>query len=162
MLELSEPDELDDLPAITPENAPDFFWPFLGPEFRQSPQGVATLERLASLYDEHRGPSRRTLRWQRQAITTFDNWPRLGEISTDALVVHPSQDTKPLETSEAFARALGRGELRVVPGAGHDLRWEMPRVSAEIILEFLGRSPSTETGPPGEGRVVHGRRGARR
>ena len=54
-----------------------------------------------------------------------------------ALVVHPSEDLKPLERSEAFARGLGDGHLTVVEGGGHDLRWEQPERSAQIIIDFL-------------------------
>jgi pimeloyl-ACP methyl ester carboxylesterase len=130
--------ELDAEPAITADNAAVFFSFFLAPAYRESPAGRKTLSELVALYTRTRGPSRRTLRWQREAVLRFDYWSRLGEITTPALVVHPAEDVKSLEESRAFAEGLPHGQLRVVPGAGHDVRWEMPELSANTIIEFLG------------------------
>jgi pimeloyl-ACP methyl ester carboxylesterase len=130
----------DDEPAITPENASSFFSMFLAPQVRASAAGTAILEDLADVYAKHRSPTKRTLRWQRRAVLGFDNWSRLGEILAPALVVHPEEDLKPAERSVAFANGLARGALRLVPGAGHDLRWEDPLLSADIVIDFLHAS----------------------
>jgi pimeloyl-ACP methyl ester carboxylesterase len=127
----------DHLPAITAENARTFFGMFLAPGFLASPAGTAVLERVARVYAENRGTSQRTLRWQRQAVMAFDNWAHLPEIKAPALVIHPSEDIPPLAQAEAFARALGNGRLHVVPGVGHDVRWEAPELSAQLLIDFF-------------------------
>jgi pimeloyl-ACP methyl ester carboxylesterase len=132
-----EESEHDDEPAITSENAAAFYGLFLAPGFAESAEGAPIVEEMAAVYASTRGPSRRTLRWQRQAVMAFDNWPRLGEISAPALVVHPGADLVPEERAAAFANALGNGRLLVLPGVGHDVRWEASRLSTEIITEFL-------------------------
>jgi 3-oxoadipate enol-lactonase len=135
-----DPGDDDDEAAITPGNAVAFFAHFLAPGFVATERGAAVVREMSAVYARVPGPTKRTLRWQRQAVMAFDNWPRLGEIRAPALVVHPSLDLKPRERAEAFAAGLGDGRLRVVPGAGHDLRWEQPEVSASIVVDFLGGS----------------------
>jgi pimeloyl-ACP methyl ester carboxylesterase len=46
-----------------------------------------------------------------------------------------------VEAGEAMARALPRGSLTVVPGAGHGVQWERPREFARAVSEFRARFP---------------------
>jgi pimeloyl-ACP methyl ester carboxylesterase len=71
-----------------------------------------------------------------QAVQAFDNWPRLGEIRTETLLIHPSEDTKPLERAQAFARGLANAQLHVFAGVGHNVRWEVPEQAARLMVDF--------------------------
>ncbi len=53
-------------------------------------------------------------------------WKRLGELDLPVQVLAGERDKKYVELGGRLARALPRGELRVVPGAGHRLALEAP------------------------------------
>jgi pimeloyl-ACP methyl ester carboxylesterase len=61
----------------------------------------------------------------------------LGGVRAPALIVWGRGDKiVPLECGEAYARALPRGRLAVVPGSGHFVDMEQPEALARLIVEF--------------------------
>jgi pimeloyl-ACP methyl ester carboxylesterase len=123
--------------AITPASARAYFGIFLSSAFRDSALGEQTLTELTGIYAGNRSPSWRTLRWQSEAVMAFDNWDGLTRTVAPTLVVHPEHDIPPLPQAQAMADALVDGRLVVVPGVGHDVRWELPVGGAELIVDFL-------------------------
>jgi 3-oxoadipate enol-lactonase len=72
------------------------------------------------------------------AMASFDARSRLGEIAAPALLVQGEHD--PFLTpadARAFAEALPRAQLVIVPGAGHLAFLEQPEAVNDIILRFL-------------------------
>jgi pimeloyl-ACP methyl ester carboxylesterase len=65
----------------------------------------------------------------------------LGGVDTPALVVWGRSDRiVPLECGERYAKALRRGRLTVVDGAGHFVDMERPDALAGLIAEFAAPS----------------------
>jgi 2-succinyl-6-hydroxy-2,4-cyclohexadiene-1-carboxylate synthase len=62
-------------------------------------------------------------------------WDRLGELSMPATVLAGGSDGKFVAHAERLAAAFPRGELVVVPGAGHGL----PREAPEAVSAAIGR-----------------------
>jgi pimeloyl-ACP methyl ester carboxylesterase len=61
----------------------------------------------------------------------------LGGVKATALIVWGGGDKiVPLECGEAYARALPRSRLAVVPGSGHFVDMEQPEALARLIVEF--------------------------
>ena len=61
----------------------------------------------------------------------------LGGVKTPALVVWGRGDkVVPLECGEAYARALPRSRLAVVPASGHFVDMEQPEALASLIVDF--------------------------
>jgi 2-succinyl-6-hydroxy-2,4-cyclohexadiene-1-carboxylate synthase len=65
-------------------------------------------------------------------------WDRLGSLSMQAVVVVGERDEKFTALGERLAARLPRGELVVVPGAGHALALEAP---AAVAAAIEGRAP---------------------
>jgi 2-succinyl-6-hydroxy-2,4-cyclohexadiene-1-carboxylate synthase len=61
-------------------------------------------------------------------------WERLGELTMPAAVLAGERDAKFVALGERLAAALPRGELVIVPGAGHGL----PREAPEAVAAALG------------------------
>jgi pimeloyl-ACP methyl ester carboxylesterase len=115
---------------------------FFTPEFVASdPDRVAWLVRA---FWEHRPSLEEYLRHviARQEHQTAD---RLAEIDMPALVLIGDRDTHQGGTGvhweqSAFLREhLPRAEQRIVEGAAHGYFWQLPEVSAEILLEWTAR-----------------------
>jgi 2-succinyl-6-hydroxy-2,4-cyclohexadiene-1-carboxylate synthase len=60
-------------------------------------------------------------------------WERLGELDMPAVVLAGERDAKFVALGERLAAGLPRGQLRVVPGAGHALPLEAPQAVAAAI-----------------------------
>ncbi|HEX2084872.1 MAG TPA: alpha/beta fold hydrolase [Solirubrobacteraceae bacterium] len=60
-------------------------------------------------------------------------WHRLGELTMPAVVLAGGRDAKFRALGERLAAALPRGELRVVPGAGHAVHLEAPEAVAAAL-----------------------------
>ena len=64
----------------------------------------------------------------------------LGGVKAAALIVWGGGDKiVPLECGEAYARALPRSRLAVVPGSGHFVDMEQPEALARLIVEFAAQ-----------------------
>ena len=64
----------------------------------------------------------------------------LGGVKAPALIVWGRGDKiVPLECGEAYARALPRSRLAVVPGSGHFVDMEQPEALARLIVEFAAQ-----------------------
>ena len=64
----------------------------------------------------------------------------LGGVKAPALIVWGRGDKiVPLECGEAYARALPRSRLAVVPGSGHFVDMEQPLALARLIVEFAAQ-----------------------
>lgn len=65
----------------------------------------------------------------------------LGGVRAPALIVWGRGDRiVPLECGEAYARALPRSRLAVVPGSGHFVDMEQPEALARLIVEFAAEA----------------------
>jgi 2-succinyl-6-hydroxy-2,4-cyclohexadiene-1-carboxylate synthase len=74
-------------------------------------------------------------------------WRRLSEVEAPTLVVVGALDERYCEIGRRMAAALPRGELEVVPGAGHAVHLERPRRFAAAVQSFLERNrPQQEVG----------------
>ena len=62
-------------------------------------------------------------------------WERLGELTMPAAVLAGERDAKFVALGERLAAALPRGELVMVPGAGHGL----PREAPEAVFAAIAR-----------------------
>lgn len=121
-----------------------------------SVRGVATLAAPGDFDDWARHPRRLLLHARQVGVIkdldfppAFDKWSaELREVRPLAaarqlsprplLVIHgDSDDLTPLEDGRAIAAAHGRAELRVINGAGHELRHD-PRAVA-VLLGWLSR-----------------------
>jgi 2-succinyl-6-hydroxy-2,4-cyclohexadiene-1-carboxylate synthase len=60
-------------------------------------------------------------------------WDRLGELTMPATVLVGERDAKFVALGDRLAAALPRGELVVVPGAGHGLPREAPHAIAAVL-----------------------------
>lgn len=60
-------------------------------------------------------------------------WERLGELTMPAMVVAGERDEKYVALGRRLADALPRGELVVVPGAGHGIPREDPAALAALL-----------------------------
>ena len=78
----------------------------------------------------------------RQDHQTLD---RLGELTMPALVLIGDRDTHQggtgvhWEQSAALLERLPDGERQVVPGAAHGYFWQLPELSAQILLDWAAR-----------------------
>ncbi len=69
-----------------------------------------------------------------------DSTSLLGSVAVPALVIHGDQDAiVSLDEARAVAAALPRGELAVIPGAGHLTNLEDPPAFTAALRGFLGR-----------------------
>ncbi len=66
-------------------------------------------------------------------------WPRLSEVLAPTLVIVGALDQRYCDIGRRMALALPRGELAVVPGAGHAVHLERPLIFARIVRDFLER-----------------------
>jgi 2-succinyl-6-hydroxy-2,4-cyclohexadiene-1-carboxylate synthase len=64
-------------------------------------------------------------------------WDRLGEIECPVLVLVGEHDAKFTELGRRLVDGLSRGELVVVPGAGHSVHLEQPDATVEAIAAWL-------------------------
>ena len=62
-------------------------------------------------------------------------WPRLEQLTIPFELVVGERDEKFQVVAERMARELPRGELVVVPGAGHAVHLEAPARVAEVVAE---------------------------
>jgi 2-succinyl-6-hydroxy-2,4-cyclohexadiene-1-carboxylate synthase len=60
-------------------------------------------------------------------------WGRLGELAMPVTVVVGERDEKFLAIGRRLAAAVARGDLAVVPGAGHGIPREAPEALAELL-----------------------------
>jgi pimeloyl-ACP methyl ester carboxylesterase len=71
-------------------------------------------------------------------IDQSDQLNRVGQHTRPVLVVWGKQDnTVPFEDSEWFLKALPRGELVAIEGAGHLPQWEQADAVNRALVEFL-------------------------
>ncbi len=65
-------------------------------------------------------------------------WPRMRRVAAETLILHGEHDKLvPLRLGARLADALPRGELRVLPDAGHVPQFEAPRTTNAELLRFL-------------------------
>ncbi|MCS7276103.1 MAG: 2-succinyl-6-hydroxy-2,4-cyclohexadiene-1-carboxylate synthase [Dehalococcoidia bacterium] len=67
-------------------------------------------------------------------------WRRLSEVRAPTLVIVGALDERYCDIGRRMAASLPRGELAVVPGAGHTVHLERPRRFASIVRDFLERN----------------------
>lgn len=73
-----------------------------------------------------------------QACDRFDVMDRLGEVQQPSLVMCGSEDQMtPLRYAQYLANSIPHASLKIIPGAGHMVMLEQPRLVAESLLSFL-------------------------
>jgi pimeloyl-ACP methyl ester carboxylesterase len=83
-----------------------------------------------------------------QACDRFDVMDRLGLVQQPTLVICGAGDQMtPLRYAQFLSNSIPNASLRVIPGAGHMVMLEQPRLVAESLLSFL----QNITFHPGEG-----------
>jgi 2-succinyl-6-hydroxy-2,4-cyclohexadiene-1-carboxylate synthase len=68
---------------------------------------------------------------------TLPLWDRLAGVVVPALIVAGERDSRYVEFGGRLARALPRGRLAVVPGAGHAAHLERPDAVARLLAAHL-------------------------
>ena len=77
---------------------------------------------------------------ERATLASLGDWdwrPMLARITVPALVLEGARSRVPLDGTRAWATALPRGRLALVPEAGHEFFVDRPRESAREIDRFL-------------------------
>jgi pimeloyl-ACP methyl ester carboxylesterase len=101
--------------------------------------------RLEQLHDTHHEPGY----WQRLMRQMIEMWPvqpdltldQLGRIAAPTLLIAGERDGfGHLDQQIAMRRALPRGELCILPAAGHDVMNEQPELFQLAVLDFLRRT----------------------
>lgn len=75
-----------------------------------------------------------------QIMNSLGDWnllPSLGIVKAPVLVIHGVADPIPIESSEAWARALSNSRLLVIKGAGHIPQIEQPEIFFGAVETFL-------------------------
>ena len=73
------------------------------------------------------------------ACNAFDIREQVGEITQQTLIICGEDDQMtPVKFSEYLAEKIHGSRLEIIPGAGHMVMLEKPRVVAGLIDEFLG------------------------
>ena len=98
----------------------------------------------------------RTLPWKRSAESgvgaraqrCFTNWslarqrdllPELKSIEIPVLWISGALDAKFSGIAETAASSISRGQLAVIPNAGHRCPWDQPELTAGVIRGFLSQ-----------------------
>ena len=66
-------------------------------------------------------------------------WEALPDVRVPTLLVAGSRDAKFVGIARAMAAALARGDLEVIPDAGHAVHLERPGAWLDAVLPFLAR-----------------------
>ena len=73
-------------------------------------------------------------------LRDFDITSRLRDVGVPTLIMYGSRDQITKRSAESFRDAIARSELLEVDGAGHYTLREEPRIYADAIHRFTGRS----------------------
>lgn len=114
------------------EDYPRWFWE-VGPSYRtMNPEGLKAWNDL-----EHKsgGHGKR----QNNANNVSHEMLEKRDIPTLLLTGEADLATPPSITRMA-ARHLPKGEVAIVPEAGHSLYWERPDIFNRVVLDFIGRN----------------------
>jgi len=99
-----------------------------------SPDQRDMRKRLAARYAANRRSTHLTLV---KALAQWDVTNRLGEIHLPVLVLASEHDYTPVAAKRAYAAALPRARLEVIPGAHHAVPLEKPDEFNRLLQEFL-------------------------
>jgi 3-oxoadipate enol-lactonase len=104
----------------------------LSPSFRAEEDAYGAFHEMATSV-----PARKaTIELQVQAIFAHDTSGRLGEISTQTLIVHGTEDgVLPFPNGEQIASRMPGASFEPLEDVGHMFWWEQPQRSAELIRE---------------------------
>ena len=81
-----------------------------------------------------------------RALGSWDLRSSLGAVKAPALVIHGAADVIPLESSEAWVRAMPNARLLMINGAGHIPQIEQPAIFFKAVETFLkGSFPADAT-----------------
>jgi pimeloyl-ACP methyl ester carboxylesterase len=84
-------------------------------------------------------PSAEAYSAQLQAISAWEGYTRLAEISAPTLVIHGEDDRLiPVANAKLIAAAIRGGRLVIIPKASHIFTTDQPEAAHAAILEFLG------------------------
>ena len=75
---------------------------------------------------------------QADALSSFDDLDRLGDVKAPTLVLVGDQDilTPPWQARQV-AEAIPGAKLQVLKGGGHWFFWEIPEAFNQAVIEFL-------------------------
>jgi len=89
--------------------------------------------------------ARRTMRHLFEGLLDWHLLDSLGEVQTPALIVCGNRDiVTPIALSRHMHRRLAGSELYEIPGGGHMLMMERPRLVSDLIEDFVGRTTSPD------------------
>lgn len=102
-----------------------------------SPAADQNLVRLAGKRMQDLPPS--VLLADFKACDAFDIREQVGEISQPTLIICGEDDQMtPVRYSQYLAEKIQGSRLEIIPGAGHMVMLEKPRIVADLISEFTG------------------------
>jgi len=90
-----------------------------------------------------------------QIMNSLGDWnllPSLGNVKAPVLVIHGAADPIPIESSEAWARALPNARLLLIKGAGHIPQAEQPEIFFSAVETFLKGSFPANASKPEKGK----------
>lgn len=103
-----------------------------------SPQAPSRLKELANQRMVESRPH--VLHGDFMACDGFDVTMRLGEISCPTLVICGEQDRlTPLRYAQFLVDRIRDARLEIIPGSGHMVMLEKPRVVKDVMQRFLGQ-----------------------
>jgi 3-oxoadipate enol-lactonase len=104
----------------------------LSPAFRADESRYAAFHEMATSVPA----AKRTIELQAQAIFGHNTSGRLGEITTQTLIVHGTEDgVLPYPNGELIASLMPAARLETLEDLGHMFWWEQPERSGELIRE---------------------------
>ena len=83
-----------------------------------------------------------------RSLGSYDIRPSLGVVKAPVLVIHGAADPIPVESSEAWVRAMPNARILLITGAGHLAHVEQPEIYFQAVETFLkGEFPKDSTRP---------------
>ncbi|MGH2345550.1 MAG: alpha/beta fold hydrolase, partial [Chloroflexota bacterium] len=84
--------------------------------------------------------------WQAvQQIRQVDVRPRLTGLTVPTLILWGERDRLiPAANATLLSAAMPHAEIRIIPGMGHNIFFEDPKLVNEAILAFIGRSETAD------------------
>jgi proline iminopeptidase len=70
-------------------------------------------------------------------LRSFDLSPRLGEITVPVLLICGDRDEMDVRTLRDFQMAMSKGQMAVIPDAGHMNHLEKPDIFKAVVRDFL-------------------------
>jgi 2-succinyl-6-hydroxy-2,4-cyclohexadiene-1-carboxylate synthase len=100
------------------------------------PEGIRSAQRARRLANDARSLAAALRGLGTGALPSY--WEALPDLGVPTLLVAGALDAKFVGVARAMAAAMPRGELAVIPDAGHAVHLERPGAWLDAVLPFLG------------------------